>query len=365
MSREGVQVFIHGVAINNNHPVWDAFDDSALKSRKGGCLTKLAAAVENMKVCEGVRDEQCKELWSHELYLKRGFVEKGYFLQPVYRSSSCHWLLENSSAEACCLACRSEHKSMNRLLKRRKKSLDKDVSKTNLRYLSNYDLTCTLKGARLLNSKYKRQIRGLKRKVDFMISKEGHNMSKSWSNDFVNINKANFDKMTPLQKLFWDQQLKTASLKNKKSMKWHPTMIKLALHFSMISSSAYENVRDSGFVSLPSKCTLFDYSHAIAAAEGCQEAVIRNFRDEPIKKCPSIHERYCCLIGDEMHIRSNLVYQKSTGKLMGYVNLNEIETEFHNLLSEWTGSSDGTAPPPLAKTVLVFMAKKYCSGQQC
>ena len=38
------------------------------------------------------------------------------------------------------------------------------------------------------------------------------------------------------QKLFWKQQMKAASLKNTRSIKWHPLMIKWCLYLVVIKS---------------------------------------------------------------------------------------------------------------------------------
>ena len=59
--------------------------------------------------------------------------------------------------------------------------------------------------------------------------------------------------------LFWEQQ-REALRSSSRQMRWHPTMIKWCLNIKLRSSAAYEAIRDSGFISLPSSCTLQDYT---------------------------------------------------------------------------------------------------------
>ena len=56
------------------------------------------------------------------------------------------------------------------------------------------------------------------------------------------------------QRLFWEQQKKYEK-QGKHGMRWHPMMIKLCLYLRQKSSKAYESLRDSGFVHLPSTKT--------------------------------------------------------------------------------------------------------------
>ena len=70
------------------------------------------------------------------------------------------------------------------------------------------------------------------------------------------------------QALFWRQQLQASALKNIRSMRWHPTMIKWCLLLYRSSSKAYEMVRKTGIFKLPSGRTLRDYTHFAPAVCG-------------------------------------------------------------------------------------------------
>ena len=62
------------------------------------------------------------------------------------------------------------------------------------------------------------------------------------------------------QKIFWDQQQQAALVKNAKSMKWHPIMIKWCHYLQHLSGSSYELLKSSSCIKLPSQCSLRDYT---------------------------------------------------------------------------------------------------------
>jgi len=46
-------------------------------------------------------------------------------------------------------------------------------------------------------------------------------------------------------------------------MKWHPLVIKWSLYLRHLSGKAYELLRKTGYIKLPSQRTLHDYTHYI------------------------------------------------------------------------------------------------------
>lgn len=87
------------------------------------------------------------------------------------------------------------------------------------------------------------------------------------------------------------------------------------MSISDLSSSAYETLRDSGCVVLPSQRTLLDYTHYVPAVIGFSAAGDKQlFEAANISDCQE-WEKYVLLILDEMHIKEDLVFDKHTGKL--------------------------------------------------
>ncbi len=127
--------------------------------------------------------------------------------------------------------------------------------------------------------------------------------------------------------IFWKQQMKATTLKNRKSLRWHPLIIKWCLYLHHRSSGAYETLRKSGVIDLPSGRTLRDYRHFVPAAVGYSAGIDRQLlqRVTQTKPSPSL-AKYVSLLIDEMHIKEGLVYNKFNGSLTGFVQLDDVST---------------------------------------
>ena len=82
-------------------------------------------------------------------------------------------------------------------------------------------------------------------------------------------------------------------------------------------------LRDSGCIQLPTQRTLRDYTYHIKASVCFSSDVDDMLKDvAEVSTCP---ERNKCviLLVDEMHIREDLVFDRHTGKLIGYANLGQ------------------------------------------
>jgi hypothetical protein len=80
-----------------------------------------------------------------------------------------------------------------------------------------------------------------------------------------------------------------------------------------LSSSAYEMVRTTGLLHLPSQRTLRDYTYYTEACHGFSASVDQQLRKVARIESCRLMEQYVVLIMDEMHIREDLVYDKHTG----------------------------------------------------
>ena len=105
----------------------------------------------------------------------------------------------------------------------------------------------------------KKENRNLKKTIET----EGHELNSADHCDITSIiQDADHSKLSDYQKLFIQEQEKYNSC-NPKQMRWHPTVIKWALYIQSKSAKAYDTLRESGFVNLPSRRTLYDYSHYV------------------------------------------------------------------------------------------------------
>ena len=133
-------------------------------------------------------------------------------------------------------------------------------------------------------------------------------------------------------------------------------MIKWCLYLRHHSSHAYEFLRKSGYIQLPSQRILRDYIHLYKSSVGFSTELDCQLMDDANFESLSDHERFVCLIGDEMHIKDDLVYDKFSGELLGFINLGDINHHLRQL-EDQLETSDPDISPSLASTVFVFMVR--------
>ena len=92
------------------------------------------------------------------------------------------------------------------------------------------------------------------------------------------------------------------------------------------------------------------YTHWTTPHSGVQKEYIEEFiRLMDVTSCV---QKHCCLSMDEMKIKSGLVFNKHTGKLVGFVDLGSVNHEIELL------ANGGSEPErALADQVFVFMAR--------
>ena len=102
-------------------------------------------------------------------------------------------------------------------------------------------------------------------------------------------------------------------------------IVRWCLYLRQKSSAAHDALRDSGFVTLPSSRTLFDYSHYTKSANGFQPDVVKVLREEAEKRGMYSKDepwkRFVGILFDEIKVKSDLVYDKHIGELIGYCDL--------------------------------------------
>ena len=94
--------------------------------------------------------------------------------------------------------------------------------------------------------------------------------------------------------------------KEKNGVRWHPLMIRWCLSIRQQSSKAYEALRQSGCIHLPSQRTLRDYSHCIKAKPGFSVDVdLQLARAANLSLCADTDKLVIILL-DEIHLKENL-----------------------------------------------------------
>lgn len=171
---------------------------------------------------------------------------------------------------------------------------------------STESLIATVKAVRKEEKAMKAEINRLTAEIEVI----GHSVDVNIAGGFEKIIETEGNEF---QKLFFAEQKK----KFGGSGKWHPMLIKYAILLHGKSPAAYEFLRDTGILKLPSKRTLNDYSQYIKPQCGfCPQKI-----KEIDSQCENLigHQRYVCLMFDEMKIKEGLVYRQDS--LVGWVDL--------------------------------------------
>ena len=161
------------------------------------------------------------------------------------------------------------------------------------------------------------------------ISSKSITINSSIADDIEEVMNKNLN-VSPFMKLFWEQQ---KSSQNKGSgVRYHPMIIRFCLSIASKSASAYNELRSSNVLTLPSLRTLRDYKNAIRPTTGFNMEVI----EELCKTTETLQsfQRFVVLSFDEMKIQQNLVFDKHSGELIGYVDLGDPEKNFSTFDNE-------------------------------
>jgi len=92
------------------------------------------------------------------------------------------------------------------------------------------------------------------------------------------------------------------------------------------------------------------------------DCIIQDIAEDLEKQSPKDFQRYHVVSFDEMYIRKNLVFVKTTGKLIGYVKTDSLDEELarlENILSNKADGADASEKPKpqVASKILVYMVK--------
>ena len=207
----------------------------------------------------------------------------------------------------------------------------------------------------------KQTVRRLEAKVISLIEKEAIPLQEPDNADLSTLTcelsslvAGKFPPESP-QRIFWDQQRKYNSLKDKRQMRWHPLVIRFALNLKYLSSSAYNAVANGGVINLPSQRTLSDYTHWASPHTGIQLEFIEEFKRQ-LKEEVTCNQFHCALSMDEMKIKRGLIFNKHTGCLCGFVDLSSAN---HDIECAVGSAGDHMQAATLAEQALVFLVRGH------
>ena len=151
---------------------------------------------------------------------------------------------------------------------------------------------------RIKFSQLEKDIAGMKSEIKL----PGITLSPDLSNDVVKIMNENRSKFTPFVKLFWEQQ-KAAFKKSPKAVRYHPMIVRFRILLESKSPLAYDEIRDSNILVLPSRRILRYYRNAIRPKVGFNPNVIDELKN--VTKNLNGIQRFICLCFDEIKVQSS------------------------------------------------------------
>ena len=202
----------------------------------------------------------------------------------------------------------------------------------------------------------KRKISSLQARLDRLIELDGVKVDQLTHSGLVAILKNNQENAPDtFSSIFWQQQLKAASVKDPKGMRWHPAVIRWCLYLHHKSSGCYSTLRNSGVLALPSDRTLRDYKHSSPSRVGFSAELDAELLEAVLQQKPKHLAKYVGLVLDEMYVKEGLYFNKHTGELIGYSDLGGV----NNLLADYEQqlTTSNKSPRPLAKCMLMFMVR--------
>ena len=263
-----------------------------------------------------------------------------------FRSPRCEVaIVTDSPTDQPCNPCAKTLSTIEKAAKRKKKTTSIPAkSKAPLTSCSSEKLVATVKASRLEC----KQLEGRIKELEAKIKDDGVGISGSLENDILKIMGGQNLEATPHMKFFWEQQMKLLQ-SEKFGRRYHPQIIRFALSLHGKSPAAYRELRDSGALILPSERVLRDYKNYFKPKAGLN---IENI-DHLQKKASSLSgmQRYVVVVMDEMKIQSNLVFDKHSGDLIGFVDLGDPMTNYASL-----GDED-----VIATHALAFLVRGMCS----
>ncbi|XP_033114332.1 uncharacterized protein LOC117114750 [Anneissia japonica] len=272
------------------------------------------------------------------------------------RHNNCHLLVEGDRCHVCRIH-RTDLAAMRSALHRKK--CDEQVSPSSTipnKFLTRRQLENKAVHLQMDRRSLKRRNTSLEDRVNKMYNAESEVVPHHQSTQLMEA----FNACTELDdlpddspaKLLWEQQ--KISNEKGKQMRWHPAIIRWCIALQNRSASAYNLMRETGFLRLPHPRTLHPYSHFADTASGfCPEMLQRIVSDIGLNKENSELKKDVSLMFDEMKIKSGLGFSSRSGQIVGFTDVGTLGNEINAFERRCKGEEE----PPVATHVLVLMLR--------
>ena len=350
-------VFVYNWPVPEHHPIYK----EQKRSIKYLNIYELLEKIENSTLCGGLQEDE--DILSvatdptgipdpNPITIVRHTVPKAINVEEPhfevtlsYRSVACNMLVDSEHSKEYCKPCASASNAVKRAaIKKSKASTTPAKPKASLEACGPHKLRATVKSTRLQVKDLKDRLQQLQTKIE----QQGIGISEGLEKDILKIMGGQGLEATPHMKFFWQEQMKLLQ-SAKMGRKYHPQIIRFALSIHGKSPSAYRELQDSGALILPSERVLRDYKNYFKPKAGINKENVESLREKTSSFTPL--QRYVAVVMDEMRIQSNLVFDKVSGDLIGFINLGDPMTNFANLTDE----------DPIATHALAFLVRGLCT----
>ena len=332
-------VKVFGCYLVDDHPLYLLYR----RTMRNVTISNLVKELEAYSLCVGVSiTELTSKLYHHVIPVNEDsmdidedsshrFPHHGY-----WRAKECSLICKQDNA--VCDACEDYLLGADKAKKGKQRHLCRPahvkapVSKTDPERIK-----LTLQGQRLKCAELERELNEMQSELH-----------QELSDDFTQILDSADSRITPFMNLFWQEQKKLFS-KSPTGVRYHPMIIRFCLSLAAKSSSCYEELRNSGVLTLPSQRRLRDYRNVIKPKRGFQKEVIEVLKQETDNYFDV--QRYVVLLFDEMKVMANLVLDKTTGELIGFTDLGDPDLNFGTL----------EVPDMIATHALAFLVRGVCT----
>ena len=367
-----LSIYVHNHLVNQPCSAISSLPEKVSHDNFSDILKKI----DSLGICAGQPDERFVQMGTERVlrscngsvvatvddYAAVTVGEKVY--TSTIRTTDCH-LLVDMKCSPYCVSCSKYRNNLRAMYSRWSRHHQDQVteisSHTNTRYLNSLEKTEKLRKLKKRAVDAEQKVKSLQRRITELTTNEGESLDSSLHGDLLSImteNTEDIRKKFPegsFRRLFWEEQLKAASQKDPRQMRWHPLIVRWCLNLKLMSSSSYHALRTAGFVQLPSERTLYDYSHFYESKAGFQVELNEQLMKESKVSELSESKKFCGIILDEMKVKENLVYNKHTGEVVGFINLGGINNDL--LRMEDVCLQDQDCQPTVASHLLVLLVR--------
>lgn len=238
-----------------------------------------------------------------------------------------------------------------------------DTSPVNLRFLSNDELRRRLENTQIAKKEAVRNALRLSTTVKELTELEGVSISDDLHGTMTDVlqktDKSPFEEDTP-QWLLWEQQKQQAQKKDSRGMRWHPLIIRWCLSIYHTSPAAYRQLssKKNKFIMLPHVNTLKKFTNFTEPSSGFNADIIQRLAEECKEYKPFM--RNVVIVFDEMKVKADLVYSRSTGKIIGFTDMGNVNDELQLFADRCSGIA--ASQKEFSKYVNVFMVRGIFSN---